>query len=416
MRLVILILPVFSLASMVCADWPQWRGPQRSGHVPDGVRVPAALPSALKVVWNMPVGDGLASPVVSGGRVFHLDNQDGRETIHALDAATGRTIWSATLDDTFRDGHSPPGPRCAITADNDRIYAQSCRGELQCLSAADGRVIWRINYVNDLGAQFIGEKGTAPGASRHGYNGAPLVDGDHLYVTAGGRGASMVCFDKLSGKIIWKSQDDVAGYAAPVMATIAGVRQVVYYTAEAVIGLDAQKGDLLWRLPVRTAFGRHVTTPVVSDDLVVVSSHQAGLIGIRISRSGDGLQAGEAWRSRESAINFASPVLVGEHLYGVGPQRNLICVDVRTGRQAWSKDGLFRNPGNAYAGMVVMGGNILVLTDAGQLLLIAADPSGYREISSTQACGQNWCNPAYSQGRLYLRDARELRCLELVGR
>ena len=413
MRFSIALLSVVSFGSFVHADWAQWRGPDRTGHVPADVAVPAALPAAPNIVWKVAVGDGLASPVVSGGRIFHLDNQEGKETIHAADAATGKTLWSMPLDDTFKDAHSPPGPRCAPTVDGDRVYAQSCRGELQCLAVADGKLIWRTNYVKDLGASFAGEKGTAAGASRHGYNGSPLVDGDRLYVTAGGKGASMVCFEKATGKIIWKSQDDVAGYASPILTTVAGVRQIVYYTAEGVIGLDPDKGDLLWRFPIKTGFGRHVTTPVVVDDIVIVSSHQAGLLGIRIVKSEAGMKAEQAWVSKESAINFASPVLVGKHLYGVGPSRNLICIDAQTGKQAWSKDGLFTNPGRAYAGMVVMGKNILVLTDAGQLLFIAADPAEYREISRTQACGQTWCNPAYSAGRLYLRDAREMRCMEL---
>jgi outer membrane protein assembly factor BamB len=155
---------------------------------------------------------------------------------------------------------------------------------------------------------------------------------------------------------------------------------------------------------------------VIDGDRVVVSSHEAGLIGLRISHQPDGTwTANEEWRSKNLAINFASPVLVGDHLYGVGPQKNLICVDVKSGQPAWSKDGFFTgNPGKSYAGMIVMGTNVLTLTDDGQLVLFVADPSGYKEISRERICGKTWCIPAYADGKVYLRDEKELICLQLL--
>ncbi|HAV62307.1 MAG TPA: hypothetical protein DCY13_08065, partial [Verrucomicrobiales bacterium] len=141
---------------------------------------------------------------------------------------------------------------------------------MQCRNVADGRLIWRTSYTNDLHATFIGERGTAAGASRHGNNGSPLIDGPHLIAPVGGtNGHSVVCFDKLTGKVIWHSQDDAAGYGSPVVAEIAGIRQVVVFTAESLFGLRRDNGALLWRVPMKTGFGRHVTTPVVHDDIVV---------------------------------------------------------------------------------------------------------------------------------------------------
>ena len=397
------------------ADWPQWRGPQQDGHVPPKANVPTTLPATPEVVWRVKVGDALASPVVSGGKVFHLDNQQGQETVHALDAATGKELWSLPFDSVFQDSQHSVGPRCAPLVDGDRVYVQSCRGELQCLNVADGKAVWRVNFLKDFGALFIGEIGSAIGASRHGYTGPPVIDGDRLIAGVGGaNGASVVCFDKRTGRVIWKSQDDMPGYCGPVVSTLAGVKQIVFFAAEAVLGLDARDGALLWRVPVKTSFGRHVTTPVIVDDMVVVSSHLAGLIGIKISKDGDMLKAERAWTVKDSAMNFACPVAVGPHLYGVGPAKNLVCVEVKTGRQAWSREGFFKSaPGNAYAGLLVLGGNVLVLTDSGELLLMAADAKEFRELGRTQVCGQNWCNPAYADGRLFLRDGQELRCVQL---
>ncbi len=412
-RLLVLLL---SLSRIVAADWPQWRGPAGTGHVPAGVPVPQSLPAEPQAVWRIKVGDGLASPVVAGGKVFFLDNQTNKETVHALDAASGRALWSVPLDDAFKDSQSLPGPRCTPTVDGDRVYAQSCKGELQCLNAATGKLIWRVHYVKDLEAVFIGEKGQAAGASRHGYNGAPIVDGPHLIAGAGGtNGASVVCFDKLTGKIVWKSQSDLAAYAPPILATLAGVKQVVRFTVEGVMGLNRADGQLLWRVPLKTTFARHVTTPVVIEDMVMVASHQHGLLGVKVSKDGSGLKAEQAWLRKESAINFASPVAVDGHLYGIGPAKNIICVDPKTGEQKWSKAGYFTSGADkAHASFVVMGKNILILTDGGQLVLIAADPKECREISRAQVCGNTWCNPAYAGGRLFVRDAKELVCAALM--
>jgi outer membrane protein assembly factor BamB len=368
----------------------------------------------------MKVGEGLASPVVSGGRLFYFDNVGGQETLHAIDARSRRELWRREIDAPFSDMQGPTGPRCTPVADGDRVYAVSCRGELQCLEAASGARLWRTSYVTNFGAVFIGEKGNAPGATRHGNNGSPLIDGERLYACAGGtNGAGVVCFNKRTGAVIWKSQNDQAAYAPPVIATIGGIQQVVCFTCDGVIGLEVRDGGLLWRFPVKTAYARHVTTPVIREDRVVVSSHQAGLLGIRIARDGAGQRAETAWVNQEAAMNFSSPVAAGEYLYGLGPAKNLVCVEISTGQVKWSQEGGFTTSADkAHASFIVMRENILTLTDGGQVLLFAADPHQYRELGRAQVCGLNWCNPAYAEGRLYVRDgikgAGELSCVELI--
>jgi outer membrane protein assembly factor BamB len=397
-------------------DWPRWRGPEGTGHVSSGVAVPAKLPDAPKVVWHKKIGNGLSSPVVSGGKVFYMDNQQDKETVHAADVASGDELWSAPIDEIFTDMQSSPGPRCTPLVDGDRVYAQSCRGEFQCLNAADGKRVWGVNFVKDFGAVFIGEQGSATGASRHGYTGSAVVDGDRIFVGVGGvNGASVVCFNKRNGHVIWKSQNDIPGHSGPVIATIAGVKQVISFTSEAVIGLNASDGALLWRSPVTTRLGRHVTTPVVVDDVVVVGSYTAGLIGIRISRQGDGFHAERAWTAANLGVNFSSPVAVGHYLYGIGPANTLFCVDIRTGEKTWAGERFFGDMVHTgYASFMVMKNNLLILTDGGQLLLVAADPKACRPISRASVCGNNWCNPAYAGGKLYLRDGQEQLCVQLM--
>lgn len=398
------------------ADWPGWRGPNRDGHVPPGSTIVEKLPAEPKVLWRVKVGDSLASPVVASGKLFHLDNQDGRETVHALDAATGSEQWSAPLDDAFKDSQSAAGPRCTPLFDNDRLYAQSCRGELQCLNALDGKLLWHVNYVTNFGAQFTGEKGAAQGAVRHGYNGSPASDGEHLITLAGGtNGASVVCLDKASGKVIWKSQNDQAAYAPPIIATIAGRKQAVAFTCSSLMGVDARDGQLLWRVPLSTTFSRHVTTPTVIGDTVFVSSHQWGLTAVRVTSAGDKFAAERLWTNKEEAINFSSPVAVGQYLYGIGPAKNLTCTDTATGKSTWSLPGYsVSDGGKAHVSLLVMGNALLMLTDGGQLVMLSSNPNEPREISRAQVCGKTWCNPAYADGKLYLRDAKELLCVSLL--
>jgi outer membrane protein assembly factor BamB len=184
------------------------------------------------------------------------------------------------------------------------------------------------------------------------------------------------------------------------------------------MGLNPENGELLWRVRIKTGYARHATTPVWFDDTVVVSSHQAGMIGVKVRRNGNRFTAEEAWTSKEAAMNFSSPVSVGEYLYGLGPRKNIECVEIRTGRIAWSADGLIQTSADrAYAGFLVLGRNILMLNDTGTLVLFEANPQAFKERGRAQVCGANWCNPAWADGRLYLRDGNkgqgEVLCVDL---
>lgn len=403
-RLAATLLLSGSLAAPA-ADWPRWRGPLNTGETV-GEAALTSLPATPSVLWKIEAGEGFTSPVVAGGKVAFMDNESGREVLHLFNAADGARLWKVEIDDVFKDAQGPPGPRNTPLFDADRLYAVSCNGELHCRTVADGKLIWRTSYTNDLGAVFIGEKGTAPGATRHGNNGSPLIDGPHLLATVGGtNGNSVVAFDKLTGKVVWHSQNDVAGYSGPVVADLAGIKHVIAFTADGIIGLRRDNGELLWRVPMQTAYARHVMTPVVWQDIVVAGSHTAGLIGIKVSADGGGAKAEQVWVSKEAAPNFAHPVARGQHLFTLGPRKNIQCVDLATGTVKWSEDGLIiTSADKAYAGFALVGENVLLLTDAGELVLFKASPDKCETLSRVQVAGVNWCNPAYADGVLYLRD------------
>jgi outer membrane protein assembly factor BamB len=413
----LIALILAAVLSISAADWPQWRGPHRDGHAPVNGKLITKLPTDPKVVWKIKAGPGLASPVVVGDKVILFDAVGKIETLHAVRRSTGEKLWSTPVDETFHDMQGPDGPRCTPLVDGNRVYAVSCKGRLVCLNLADGKEIWSKSYTKDFGAEFIGEKGNVPGAARHGNNGTPLIIGDRLYACAGGMdGAGVVCLDKKTGDTIWRSQNDQAAYAPPALAKIGGVEQLLCFTVDGLVSLDPAKGDLYWRIPIKTAYGRHVTSPVWHENVVVISSHQAGLIGTRVQ----GKDAEQAWVSKEGAINTASPVSAGDYLYGLGPRKNLICVEISTGKQMWSQDGYWQTSADkAYGGFLMIGRNVLALTDTGSLVMFAANPKEFQEIGQSQVCGANWCNPAYADGRLYLRDGNkgtgEWICLDLSG-
>ena len=215
--------------------------------------------------------------------------------------------------------------------------------------------------------------------------------------------------------MIWNSQNDIPGHAGPVLAEIADSKQVVSFTAEGVLGLAAEDGAFLWRVPVQTRLGRHAVTPIIVHDTVVVSSYLAGLIGIKVTRENGTWKAERAWVEKSLGINFASPVAVGQYLYGLGPGRKLICVKVSTGQKAWTQaDPISGTLEKQHAGMVAFKDRLLILGENGRLILVAADPAEYRLKGSVQVCGSNWCSPAYVNGKLVLRDERELMCLQIA--
>jgi outer membrane protein assembly factor BamB len=164
-------------------------------------------------------------------------------------------------------------------------------------------------------------------------------------------------------------------------------------------------------------------TPIIAGDHVIVSSHQAGLLGIKVKSENNAWSAEIAWTRKDAAINFSSPVASGGFLYGVGPNRDVLCVELSTGRTAWSQPGLFvTSADKAYAGLIVVGSNILMLTDSGELILFAASPEKWQELGRVQICSLNWCNPALADGVLYLRDGlkknghwKAVRLLETNG-
>lgn len=411
----VLFTLVFAGLTAHASDWPQWRGPDRNGHAGSAVSL-QSLPKELQPLWKVAVGGGHSAPVVAGNKVVYLDENGTHEVAHVLDAATGKELWKVDYADRFQDEWGA-GPRATPIIDGDRLYVQSCNGEFRCLSLANGKTIWQTSFEKDFGVKFLGNKANEGTATRRGNNGSGVIDGSRVIVPVGGtKGASLVCFDKLTGKVLWQSGDDEAAYSSFMMATLGGVRQVLAFTAEAVLGADVESGKILWRVPLKTNAKRHAASPVVAGNQIIVNSHTFGLLAIRVEKDSGGFKATEAWTNKDLKINLATPVLADGHLYCQGANKDYVCVDATTGALKWSQAG-FGLGRKDYASTIVLGKNLLALTEDGTLLLLAASAEKYTELGRIQVCGNTWSHPAFANGKLYVRDARSLQCLDLgVGK
>ena len=395
-------------------NWPQWRGPNRTGYAKDAPTI-TSLPKELKPVWKIDIGGGFAAPVVQGNALIYVDENGSREFAHRVDAATGKEVWKIDYAKMESDEWGA-GPRATPIIDGERVYVQSMNGEFRCLDLASGKTIWQTSFDQQFGVKFLGSKAREGTASRRGNNGSGVIAGDKLVLPVGNtEGASLVCFNKSDGKVLWKSGTDEAAYSSFITATLAGVPQVVAFTADALLGASLDDGKILWRVPLETNAKRHAATPVVDGDNVIVNSHTIGLVAFRISKDTGGLTATPAWANKDLKINLATPVLVDGHLYCQGANKDYVCAEAATGKLKWSKPG-FGQGRRDYSSSIVVGQNLLVLTEDGTLLLLQPNPEKYTEIARLQVCGNTWSFPAYANGRLYVRDTRNLQCIDLAAK
>ena len=399
-------------------DWPQWRGPHRDGVVMDKSHPLDNLPADPKVLWKIDAGPGQSSPVLAGGKLIFLDGKDGQETAHCLDAATGNTIWTVPIAPMveFQNAYGE-GPRCTPLIDGDRVYVQSCSGEFRCLSLADGKILWKVSFGSDYGVPFLGNKSTDPAANqtasrRHGNNGSAAIDGDRIFIPVGSpKDGTLIAFDKKTGKELWHAGEDNTAYSSVMVATLAGVRQAVHFTADALMGVDAASGKILWRIPLKTGAKRHVCTPIIEGDTVTVASTSIGTLKFHIVKDGDGLKAEKVWAALPVKTVIGTPVLSGKDLYtlGAGSRADLVCLDFETGNQLWSQPGF-----GDYASLIAINDKILALNSIGELVLLKATPDKYEELARAQICAKTWASPAYANGRIYVKDDAHLTALALT--
>ncbi len=407
------VVSAFSFQSVYAGDWPGYRGPKGDGSSAESISAKAFAAGGPKSVWKAETANGFSSFAIGGGKAVTLVTEKvGKKSIEtcvAFDETSGKKLWAVNLGEGGKlDGgggagtktnKGGDGSRSTPAIDGDKVYAFDAFLAVHCLNLEDGSKVWTRDLVKENGAQNIKWENAA----------SPVIDGDQIYVAGGGKGQALLALNKADGKVIWKVEDDQITHATPIVGKVQGVKQVVFFTQTGLVAVTPEKGDVLWRY----AFPFNVSTaasPVIWEDIVYCSAgYGVGAGAVKISKDGAKLSAREIWRTKGKNVNhWSTPVVKDGNLYGMfsfkqygkGP---LACVDIRTGEMKWSQEGF--GPGNV---VLTKEGNVLALSDAGELVLVDANSSAYKELGRAKAVeGKCWSTPAVSGGRIFVRSTTE---------
>jgi outer membrane protein assembly factor BamB len=358
------------------------------------------------------VGEGNSSPIIADGRVFAFAKvrDKNEEEVVALDAKTGELVWQKAYSRAAFKSLYGNGPRATPAAYDGRIYTFGITGLLTCFQATDGKILWQIDTLERFGAKNL----------FFGMACSPLVHGNAVLVNVGAPGASIVAFERKTGNVLWKSQDDRASYSSPILLQDRGQEQAVFLTQKGVIGLDPNDGRLFWRFPLVDQLLESSTTPVRAGDVLMASSITYGAVGLALEKKQGKPAASQLWKNDKLTCYFSTPIAVGtEYLYvvtGTKPpavfnQADLHCIEAATGKELWRKPKV----GTYHASLLRTGSDkLLMLEEAGNLVLLTPNPKEYSEQSRAKVCGETWAHPALADGRLYVRDNKELTCVQLA--
>ncbi len=382
-------------------DWPQWRGPKRDGISPETGLLPDWPAKGPPLAWQIHgLGQGYSSVSVARGRIYTMgDRVDPRnpqarkqEYVICLDEKNGKDLWATRVAEPYGDG----GPRCTPTVDGDRVYALSPQGNLVCLDARTGKEIWHKSLPKDFGGHV---------QTSWAYCESPLVDGERLVCTPGGKEATLLALDKRTGATIWKArvpQGDGAAYSSVIIGDVDGQKEYIQFLGHGVVGVSADDGTFLWRYDRPANGTANCSTPIYHDHLVFAASgYGTGGGAARLSRSGDQTRAEPVYFTRDMQNHHGGMVLVDGYLYGSN-EGQLCCLEFATGKTRWQD----RHPGKgsiAYAD-----GRLYYRNEGGPVTLVEANPDRYVEHGRLQqpkrSGGPAWPHPVIANGKLYLRD------------
>ncbi|MBI1941681.1 MAG: PQQ-like beta-propeller repeat protein, partial [Acidobacteria bacterium] len=353
-------LPAKESPAVAQPFWTDFRGPKRDGRY-DEMGILTDWPSSgLPLLWRQPIGGGYASFVVANGKAYTIEQRRNAEVVAAYEVRSGRELWKDSWPAEFREAMGGDGPRATPTWDAGRLYALGATGELRCLEADTGKVLWSRNILSDNQASNL----------TWGMAASPLVVEEKVIVLPGGpSGKSVVAYDKLTGKPIWKAQSDRQAYTSPMLVTLAGKRQILVVSAERALGLTVEDGALLWDYPWVTSYGINAAQPIiVGESRVLLSAgYDHGAALVEISQTERGFEARRLWENNQLKNKFSSSVLHEGHIYGLD-ERILTCIDVETGERRW-KGGRY-----GYGQLLLASGHLIVLTESGDLALVKATP------------------------------------------
>ena len=410
----VLLLTLGLVTGLNAADWPQWRGPDRTGISRETGLLKEWPKDGPKLAWQVnDAGVGYGAVAAVGDRVYLTGNEGmTNEFARALNAKDGKAVWTTPLGKVApNQGPQYPAARSTPTVDGDRIYVLGSDGDLACLEAATGKAVWTKNLRKDFGGK--------PG--NWAYSESPLVDGDVVVVTPGGADATLVALNKKTGETVWKAPvpgGDAAGYASVVATEAAGVKQYVQFVGRGVVGVDARTGKFLWRFDETGKGPANMPTPVVAEGFVYTSGARPAAGGlVKLVSTGGEVKAEKVYLERDRPSSIGGQVLVNGHLYGTIPNA-LVCVEFATGKVTWSEKSV------TASSVLFADGRLYLHGEDGQVVMAEANPEKYVEKGRFTPPGRPkavnrgdkaWAYPALADGKLYIREHGTLWCYDVKG-
>ena len=388
---------------LLAQDWPQILGPRRNGIYTGAPIVASFAKTGPPLVWKRDIGAGFAGPAVSAGKLVLFHRVNNRETVEAMDAATGKTVWTFDYATSYRDDFGfDEGPRAVPVIAGGRVFTHGADGWLHGLDFATGRKLWSV----DTRRVFEAPKGYFGVAT------SPLVDGDRVMVNVGGKTGGIVAFDAASGQTLWTSTSDEASYSAPVIADIAGQHTAVFFTRTGLVAVDPASGAVRYqyRWRARMAASVNAAAPIVVKDQIFLSaSYGTGAVLLQVANNA----VTPVWSGDESMSNhYSTSVYRDGYLYGFeGRQefgQSLRCVELATGKVMWNVDGFGAGT------LLIAGGSLVIMRESGELALAPVSPKAFRFNARAQLIpGVVRAYPALADGRFYVRNDRQLIAFEL---
>ncbi len=417
-----------SNSSMKYEEWPQWRGPRGDGTW-NAPPIKTVWPkTGLKKIWEQEVGGGYGGVSVVNRRLYLMDrpaksktDQKNAEGIHShriprknvervlcYDALSGKPLWSHEYPSNYNKLEYGNGPRVAPTVIDDFVYTLGTMGDVFCLSAKTGKVIWKKHLVKEFG-------GKVP---QWGYAAAPYVIGESVILMPGGekQGTAIIALDRKTGKERWRSLSDQAGYATPLLIHHRGQEQLIVWSPNHVHSVSPDTGKHFWSVPYKVTYGVAIASPIEKDGLIFVAGYWEGSKAIQLGKQPN--EAKLIWEDRRTLRGLMSqPLYRDGYAYLLDKQFGLTCFEYATGKKIWD-DAKKMTPGNSRNPQATLvwinqAARVLILNSKGDLILAELTPAGYNEITRSNLIGETWAHPAYAETRIYARSNTKLVAYEL---
>jgi outer membrane protein assembly factor BamB len=378
-------------------DWPQWRGPDRDGAVASFTE-PKSWPERLTRKWKVDVGLGYATPILIGNRVYMFSRQEDNEVLAAIDADTGARLWASSYPAPFTV--SPPaarhekGPKSTPTFAGGKLFTLGMTNIVTAFDAATGKQLWQkpASSIQPLYHTAM----------------SPLVDRGLMIVHVGGHDrGTLNAYDVNTGAVKWHWDGDGPGYGSPVAVDVDGMRQIVVFTQENLVGVSAATGELLWKRPFSTPHTQNAITPILYNQTVIVSGLDKGVAAFRIVKKNGGWDTENVWENSEVSMYMTNGVIVNGTLVSLSHKNSgqFFGLDAKTGKTMWTSA-----PRQAANAAITRAGDLLfVLKDDAELIVARLGPKGFETVRTyTVADSATWAQPVVAGQRVFVKDVASL--------